>query len=80
MNYASAVLFGYTELVESKEEKVDALTRITNEPFKNLSVAGKGGEFARGDRWADGMIPSDADVQVSVQTCFIAIQYSTIYL
>lgn len=74
MNYASVVLFGYTELVDDAVEKKDALTRITNEPFKNLGEAAQGGDFGRGDRWGDSITPSDTDMQVS---SFAAKSYSS---
>lgn len=57
------MLFGYTELLEGAD-KIDALKRITNEPFKNLRQASEGGEFERGNRWDDAKIPADVDVQV----------------
>lgn len=52
-NYSSCVLFGHSRLVSDPKEKLEALKRITNEPFRRTG----------GDRWADSREPTSVEVQ-----------------
>ncbi|KAI0094881.1 hypothetical protein BDY19DRAFT_48794 [Irpex rosettiformis] len=55
MNYRSVIVFGHARLIPDSEHerKIDALTAITNHPFRATS----------GDRWTDARPPSEADVK-----------------
>ncbi|KAF9365033.1 hypothetical protein BGX34_011705 [Mortierella sp. NVP85] len=59
MNYQCAVVFGRGRLVDSPDEKDQALTAITNQPFRHA------------DRWNDSRLPNKTEM---VSTKVIAVQ------